>query len=71
MSYVTTLAAISLPTFSESLARRRRSYPGSIPLASHADHPSARIDADLMSTTGVPSNASIGPIFKRVARVAL
>ncbi len=25
--------------------------------ARHADHPSIRVDADLMSTTGVPSNA--------------
>ncbi len=25
--------------------------------ARHADHPSARVDADLISTTGVPSNA--------------
>ena len=31
-----------------------------------SDHPSARVDADLISTTGVPSNASIGPIFTRV-----
>ena len=35
-------------------------------LAPHANHPSARVDADLISTTGVPSNASIGPIFRRV-----
>src|SRR5437667_6183949 len=27
-----------------------------------AVHPSARVDADLISITGVPSNASIGPI---------
>jgi hypothetical protein len=32
-----------------------------------AVHPSARVDADLMSTTGVPSNTSIGPIFTRYA----
>jgi hypothetical protein len=32
-----------------------------------ADHPSARVDADLMSTTGVPWNASIGPIFHAFA----
>ncbi len=31
-----------------------------------AHHCSARVDADLISTTGVPSNASIGPIFTRV-----
>jgi hypothetical protein len=36
----------------------------------HADHPSARVDADLISTTGVPSNTSIGPIFTRVPLVA-
>jgi hypothetical protein len=34
------------------------------------DHPSARVDADLMSTTGVPSNTSIGPILIRVPLVA-
>jgi hypothetical protein len=34
--------------------------------APHADHPSARVDADLMSNNGVPSNTSIGPIFTRV-----
>src|SRR6266550_3111486 len=33
-------------------------------------HRSARVDADLMSTTGVPSKTSIGPIFTRVALVA-
>jgi hypothetical protein len=30
----------------------------------------ARVDADLMSTTGVPSNASIGPIFIRVPSIS-
>ncbi len=38
--------------------------------ARHADHPSIRVDADLMSTTGVPSNASIGPIFTRVPSIS-
>jgi hypothetical protein len=33
-------------------------------------HRSAPVDADLISITGVPSNASIGPIFTRVALVA-
>jgi hypothetical protein len=35
-----------------------------------ADHPSARVEADLMSTTGVPSNTSIGPIFMRVPSIS-
>ena len=35
-----------------------------------ADYPSARVDADLISTTGVPSNASIGPIFIRVPLIS-
>ena len=35
-------------------------------LGSPRDHLSARVDTDLMSTTGVLSNASIGPIFRRV-----
>ena len=38
--------------------------------ATLSDHPSARVDADLISTTGVPSNASIGPIFMRLLLVA-
>ena len=37
---------------------------------SNADHPSARVEADLISTTGVPSKASIGPIFNRVPSIA-
>jgi hypothetical protein len=35
-----------------------------------ADQASARVDADLMSTTGVPSNASIEPIFLRVPSIS-
>lgn len=38
-------------------------------VGSHADQLSARVDADLMSTIGVPSNASIGPIFTRVSSI--
>ena len=37
---------------------------------SREHHPSARVEADLMSTTGVSSNASIGPIFKRVPSIS-
>ena len=33
-------------------------------------HPSARVEADLISTTGVPSNTSIGPIFTRVPSIS-
>src|SRR5205823_10487628 len=33
-------------------------------------HPSARVDADLISTTGVPSNASIGPAFTHVPSIS-
>jgi hypothetical protein len=39
-------------------------------LISLADHPSARVDADLISTTGVPSNTSIGPIFTPVPLIS-
>ena len=35
-----------------------------------ADHSSARVEADLMSTTGVPSNTSIGPILTRVPSIS-
>jgi hypothetical protein len=35
-----------------------------------ADHASARVEADLMSTTGVPSKTSIGPIFTRVPSIS-
>jgi hypothetical protein len=51
---------------------QRRAFGAFYENASDAevDHPSARVDADLMSTTGVPSNTSIGPIFTREALVA-
>jgi hypothetical protein len=40
------------------------------PSDADVDHPSARVDADLMSTTGVPSNTSIGPILTRVPSIS-
>src|SRR5207248_357929 len=33
-------------------------------------HPSARVEADLISTTGAPSNTSIGPIFTRLPSIS-
>src|SRR4029077_16119532 len=38
--------------------------------ATLSHHPSTRVDAELISTTGVPSNASIGPIFMRLPSIS-